>query len=301
MSVLKSNSLPGFFGVPLYDIIVFILNELRRQKIFFRANSIAFSFFLSIFPALIVIINLLAYLPIEGVIDVLNNSLSSVLPEQAHTFLFGTIDDIVAKPRAGLLSLSFLLAIITSSNGMMAMMNSFDKAHSMSFKTRTGFQKRIRAIWLTAMLVLLLLISIALIIAGNSVMHWFAEILNINRDSNLLVISILKWLLIVGVFYTFIAAIYRYGVALNKPMNFLSPGTSVATILSILTSILFSFYINGFGHFNSVYGSIGAIIILLIWIQLNAFILLLGFELNASIAVNRDIKLMRVETEEPID
>ncbi len=93
---IKSNSLPGFFGIPIYDILVFIGNELRRQKIMFRANSIAFSFFVSIFPAVIVIINLLAYIPIEGVVTTLDESLRNVLPEQAHQFLFSTINDIVA-------------------------------------------------------------------------------------------------------------------------------------------------------------------------------------------------------------
>jgi len=290
---IKTNSLPGFFGVPIYDILVFISNELRRQKIMFRANSIAFSFFVSIFPTVIVLINLLAFSPIEGVVETIDQSLINVLPAEAHSFLFGTINDIIAKPRAGLLSVSFLLAVYISSNGMMAMMHSFDKSHEVSFKRRTGFQKRIRAILLTAMLVVLLIISVTLIISGRSVIQFLAERLSDNPDTSTTLLSGLRWVLILVLFYTFISLIYRYGPALNRKTGFFSAGTTVATLLSILTSIVFSIYVNNFGTYNTIYGSIGAIIVLLLWIQINAFVLLVGFELNASIAVNRDLKILR--------
>lgn len=293
LEFIKTNSLPGFFGVPIYDILVFIGNELRRQKIMFRANSIAFSFFVSIFPAVIVIINLLAFIPIDGVVATIDSSLIDVLPAQAHDFLFGTINDIVAKPRAGLLSVSFLLAIFISSNGMMAMMHSFDKSHEISFKQRTGFQKRVRAILLTAMMVVLLILSVTLIIGGGAVIEWLAENITDNPDGSTTLLSGLRWIFILALFYTFISLIYRYGPALNRKSGFFSAGTTVATILSILTSIVFSLYVNNFGTYNTIYGSIGAIIVLLLWIQLNSFILLVGFELNASIAVNRDLKILR--------
>lgn len=259
----------------------------------FRANSIAFSFFVSIFPAVIVVINLLAYIPVEGVVTTLDESLLTVLPAQAHDFLFSTINDIIAKPRAGLLSISFLLAIYISSNGMMAMMHSFDKSHEVSFKQRTGFQKRIRAIWLTSLLVVLLIISVSLIISGGAFINWLGEKLTGDPQASTALLSGLKWIFIVALFYIFISLIYRYGPALNTKSGFFSAGTTVATILSILTSLFFSLYVNNFGTYNTIYGSIGAIIVLLFWIQLNSFILLVGFELNASIAVNRDLKILR--------
>lgn len=301
LAFIKANSFPGFFGVPIYDIIVFVINEVKRQRIMFRANSIAFSFFVSIFPAIIVIINLLAYIPIDGVLDTLNVSLKNVLPATAHDFLFATINDIVERPRAGLLSISFLLAIFISSNGMMAMMHSFDKSHEITFKQRSGFQKRLRAIWLTSLLAVLLILSISFIIAGKGVLQWLADTFTGLPNANTTMISITRWISLAFLFYTFISLIYRYGPALNRKTGFLSAGTTLATILSILTSIVFSLYVNNFGMYNTVYGSIGAIIVLLLWIQINAFILLVGFELNASIAVNRDLKKLRGLEEDLID
>ena len=150
----------------------------------FRANSIAFSFFVSIFPAIIVIINLLAFIPIDNIVSTLDHSLNNVLPRPAHDFLFKTINDILDKPRAGLLSVSFLLAIFISSNGMMAMMHSFDKSHKISFKRRTDFQKRIRAILLTAMMVVLLILSVTFIIGGEYVIEWIAEKLANNQEGS---------------------------------------------------------------------------------------------------------------------
>lgn len=293
LNFIKSHSFPGFMGVPIYNILIFIVNEIRRQRIMFRANSIAFSFFVSIFPAIIVIINLLAYIPIEGIIETLNSSLASVLPATAHSFLFDTINDIVDRPRAGLLSISFLLAVFISSNGMMAMMHSFDKSHEVSFKRRTGFQKRMRSIWLTSLLAILLILSISFIIAGRAVLQWLADTFTGLPDASTTFLSLTRWISLAFLFYTFISLIYRYGPALNRKTGFFSAGTTLATLLSILTSILFSLYVNNFGTYNTVYGSIGAIIVLLLWIQINAFILLIGFELNASITVNRDLKKLR--------
>lgn len=301
ISFIQTHSFPGFFGVPIYDILMFIINEIRRQRIMFRANSIAFSFFVSIFPAIIVIINLLAYIPIDGVLDTLNLSLKNVLPSTAHAFLFDTINDIVERPRAGLLSVSFLLAIFISSNGMMAMMHSFDKSHEISFKKRTGFQKRLRSIWLTALLAILLILSISFIIAGKGVLQWLADTFTGLPNASTTLLSLTRWISLGFLFYTFISLIYRYGPALNRKTGFFSAGTTLATILSILTSIIFSLYVNNFGTYNTVYGSIGAIIVLLLWIQINAFILLIGFELNASITVNRDLKKLREEEENVID
>ena len=107
--------------------------------------------------------------------------------------------------------------------------------------------------------------------------------------------NIFRWLVIVALFYFGIAFIYRYGVALKRKLPWLTPGATLATILSIISSLLFSFYVNAFNTYNQIYGSIGTIIVLMLWIQINCMVLMVGFELNASIAVNRDLKLAREE------
>lgn len=292
----KTHSLPGFFGVPLFDVGVFLYNETRRVTIVMRANAIAFSFFLALFPTIIALFTLLAMLPVFDVLMVeINNYIDLVMPNQAGEELKESIRSLV-RPDSGVLSLSFILALWFASNGMMALMAGFEKSHLKSFKRWSGLHKRLLAIGLTLVLGLMLVASVALIILGKFMINWVADFFDLAVKTRTF-INIFRWLVIVGLFYFGIAFIYRYGVALRRKLPWFTPGATLATLLTIASSVLFSLYVNAFDTYNKFYGSIGTIIVLMLWIQINCFFLLVGFELNASIAVNRDIKLEQVEEE----
>ncbi len=285
----KRNSFPGFSGVPIYDVSVFVVNETKRFDMISRANATSFSFFLSLFPALIFLFSLLTHFPIyDTFAGELNEYIDKIMPSNAGAQLKMTIHGIASKDTR-VLSLGFVLAMFFSSNGMMAMMRSFEKSHLKSFKKRRPFRKRLVSIFLTLQLAILLIVSIVLIILGDRVISWGAGLLDLSEFAEI-TIKVFKWLVTLLVFYTGIAIIYRYGAATYKRFSFLTPGATLATILSILSSLAFSFYVKEFNTYNRLYGSIGAIIVLMLWIQINSFILLIGFELNASIAVNRDLK-----------
>ncbi len=293
----QTHSLPGFFQVPIYDVAVFLYNESRRVTIIMRANAVAFSFFLSLFPAIIAIFTLLTMLPVYELFqNEINSYIDYVMPSTAGEQLKVTITYLV-KPDSRVLSLSFLLALYFSSNGMLALMEGFEKSHLKSFKKRRGWEKRLLAIGLTLLLALLLLVSVVMIVLGKMLLNLAAEYFHLNIETKIY-INFFRWLVIVALFYFGIAVIYRYGVALKRKLPWLTPGTTLATILSIISSLLFSFYVNAFNTYNQIYGSIGTIIVLMLWIQINCMVLMLGFELNASIAVNRDLKLARQEEEE---
>ncbi len=297
----KTNSLPGFFKVPIYDVVVFVINELKRFDLFTRANSIAFSFFLSLFPSLLTLFTLvpylhryfLKYLPGgENFSEHLQMEIQEIMPGQAGDSLFGFIEEVTTNPRIGLLSFGFLLAIYFSSNGMIAMMQSFNKSYKSTFKKRGVIKKRMVAILLTVLLGILLIASVLFIIVGNILIRWLSEYIEMAGFSTMGIATI-RWVAIISLFYMGIATIYRYGAATHRRFNIFSPGATLATILCILSSMAFSFYIDDFGRYdtyNKFYGSIGTIIIVMLWIQINSLILLMGFELNASIAVNRDLK-----------
>jgi membrane protein len=299
----KRSSLPGFFSVPIYDVLVFIRNEIRRFALVTRANSMAFSFFLSLFPALIVLLTLLPFLNeyilsfiIEGenVMDTLQNQIQVIMPGDAGDMLFETITDLTTRPRTGLLSFGFLLALFFASNGMMSMMLSFEKSHMESFKKRNPFKKRMISIALTGLLGILLILSAVFLILGGTILQWASDYVRWDWFTSVSV-SVLRFLIIVVLFYSIIAMIYRYGVPTVKRISLFSPGATLATFLSVLSSLIFSFYVENFDTYNKLYGSIGTIIVIMLWIQLNCFVLLVGFELNASIAVNRDLKKERPE------
>lgn len=295
---MKTRSLPGFFNVPIWDVLVFVKNEAQRNDLFIRANAIAFSFFLSIFPALIALFTLLPYLHLfifqhfqfmEDFNFTLRFEIKQIMPGDTGEDLVQFIQDITTNPRFGLLSMGFLMAIFFASNGMMALMYGFEKSYEKTFKYRSTLKKRAVALMLTVILGVMLIISTIMIIIGDLFTSMVVEWTKLDTlTESLLLIS--RWFIVLVIIYFGIAIIYRYGAATYKKFRFLSPGATLATVFSIISSVLFSYYLVQFNTYNKLYGSIGTIIALMLWIQINALILLIGFELNASIAVNRDLK-----------
>lgn len=295
----KKHSLPGFFSVPVYDVVTFLIKEVQRDDLFTRANSMAFNFFLSLFPSMISLFTLLPYirkyllsfLPDKG------KNFDATLAEAIYEFVPGQvgeqillfINDLTKNPRVGLLSFGFLLAVYIASNGMLSMMRGFEKANLSSFKKRTALNKRLIAVYLTFQLGLLLFASIILIITGNLIINTVTQFINIDIFTKWMIFGT-RWFIIIFLFYSVISTIYRVGIALKRPIKFFSPGATLATVLCLLTSILFSFYVDNFANYHRFYGGFGTVIVTMVWLQFNSLILLIGFELNASIAVNRDLQ-----------
>ena len=290
----KNKTFKGFQGVSLYEVIRFLYAEVfLNPTTMMRANAIAFSFFMSLFPAFLVLFALIPFaisaLPIK-LIDITNQiheTVINIMPNETGESFYKLISSFLKKKRTDYFSVGFVLSIFFASNGLMTLMRSFEKKHII-FERIPPLQKRIRAIGMTFMLGGLLIVSTLLVILGNQIFSWIFNFLKINLLAAIFLIF-LKWLAVIAAIYVGIAVIYRFGITLKKRLHFFSPGALTATFLSLLTSILFSFYVDNFGHYDKVYGSFVAGIILLLWLQLNAIILIVGFELNAAIAVNRDI------------
>ncbi len=281
----KTFTLPGFGKVPAYDVTVFFLNEIKRDIIPIRAAAIAFSFFIAIFPAIIFLITLIPHIPVKGLQDSLIGLIETFIPKNSQDLLITTI----TTQRGDLLSFGFILALWFSTNGMVAVMNTFDKAHP-TFRKRSWIQKRIVAGKLTLLLFLLVIFTVIMIIWGNSVTYYLAKQIHLRDTIMLPVLQIIRWSIILLLFFNSISFIYYYGPAVKEKWKFISTGSTVATFLIILVSLVFSWYLNNFGRYNDVYGSIGTIIILLLWIYANSYVLLIGFEINASIHYNRSLR-----------
>jgi len=207
------------------------------------------------------------------------------------------VEDVATNPRVGLLSFGTLLTIFFASNGMIALMRGFEKSYSQTFKNRGGLKKRFIAIFLTLFVGALLVGSIVLIILGKFLINWLADLVGLDIFLEFL-LNALRWVVIIMLFYASIAMIYRYGAALRQRFKFFTPGATLASSLCILSSVVFSAYVNNFNTYNELYGAIGSIIVLMLWIQINSLFILVGFELNASIAVNRDKRREIMEEEE---
>ena len=258
----------------------------------------AFSFFLALFPSLILLLTLVPFFSRillfwqptseRSMMLIMLNEFEEILPGTAGQMVtdsFYQLNEI----HGTLLSFGFFLAIYFASNGMIDMMRSFEKRYKRTFKRRTWLRKRMVAIGLLFQLGSLLLVSTLLLIMGDTAISWISDRFALSVGSKF-ILNLFRWLVIILLFYSGFAILYRYGPSTYQRFKWLSPGASMATVLGILVSVGFSFYADNFGTYNRVYGSIGTIIVLMLWIQLNCYILLIGFELNASIAIQRDQK-----------
>ena len=287
----KRTSFIGFKGVPVYDVLVFIYKESLRDDITTRANSMAFSFFIALFPSFIFLFTLLPMFPTiaDSAMDV-RESISGLLPGASEEYLFNIIDDIVSRQRSGLLSFGLLLAVFFASNGMLAMMRGFEKVNTNTFKSRHWFKKRLIAIGLTIIIVFIFIVSSLLIVLFHVIINVIDSYTDLD-DFTVLAFGGLRWLVVIMLIYSCVAVIYRYGPAIKRKFHFFSLGATIASTLIIISSLGFSYFVTNFGQYNELYGSIGALIVTLLWFNIICFILLVGFELNASIAVNRDLKI----------
>jgi membrane protein len=236
----------------------------------------------------------LGFLPADYSFDVyLQLEIQKIMPGIAGDRLFAFIEDITTQPRIGLFSFGFLSAIFFASNGILALIRGFEKDEMPSFLQWNMLKKRIVAMLLTFLIGGLVIISVVLVIMGS----WLTDlwVTYTGSDKSLaFVLNISRWLVIIGLFYTCISLIYRFGAATRKRFRFFTPGSALATILCLGSSLVFSYYVNQFNTYNELYGSIGTIIVLMLWIQLNTLSILIGFELNASILIhstftNKDI------------
>ena len=272
----------GFAGLSLYDVAIFFWKGLMEGAITTRASSLAFNFFLAFFPSIIVFFTLIPYIPIEGLQETLMELLAVVLPPSTNEITFTTLDDIINNPRGGLLSLGFILALYFSTNGINSLIEAFNSSYHIR-EIRPLIQQRILSLGLTLLLSVMLIIAIGLIIFGTVVVNYLVETEIITSSAADLIIYG-KWMVMLTMLFFGISILFHLGPALKSKWKFFTPGSIFATIFIIITSIGFNYYINNFSQYNKIYGSIGTLMIILLWMYFNSIILLTGFELNASIS-----------------
>jgi membrane protein len=283
-------TLPGLDGIPFYDVMTFFINELKDRTLVTRAQAIAYSFFLAVFPFILFAFTLIPYLPIPDLRNDLIQLIKELAPnEHSLDYLKDTIIDVIKNPRFGLLSIGFLSAIYLSTNGVITMMRSFDKSYDIYIR-RSFLKEQIIALKLTFLLFLLFASSLIIIIIGGIISNWLTSKFWYLDDVSTFIITFIRYSVIILLFLYSISLIYYEGPAVTKKWKFITPGSWIATILSIIISIGFSYYVKNFGNYNKIYGSLGTIIILQIWFYLNSLVLLIGFEINASIYYNKSLK-----------
>jgi membrane protein len=278
--------LPGFQGTPLFEVITFFSSQVKKVGLIDRARSIAFSFLTAIPASTIFICTLIPYLPISQQIKRQLLLLTQDVTPNQNTYLLVRqfLEDFLDKPRVGLLSFGFVLALFYSSNAMIGIMRSFNK--SLIYNSRRNpLQIRWMAIKLTTLVLFMVIGSVIILVTQaellRNVLRWM-HIRNTDHSARWL-FRTLRWVVIIPLFYIAIACIYKYGPSVHKRWKLFSPGTLLATFLTILTTLAFSWWVNRFATYNKVYGSIGTVMILMLLVYFNSLVLLIGYELNVSI------------------
>ena len=279
---LKIKILPGFSGVPLYDVSKYFKKAVFEGTLATRSASLAFNFFLAIFPGLLFLLSLIPYVPFDGFYDKLITNINEAVPSSVKEPVIKTLMDLVDHEREGVLIFNIFLALYFASNGVVNLMTQFNNTNLFQEK-RVWWKKRLIALFLTIVLTLLVFSAVFLITFTNDLLEFFFSDTWVADSVNWIFVNFGRWIIVVILFYLAISFLYYFGPAKRKNWKFFSAGSSTATILIILTSLGFSYYVNHFSRYNAVYGSIGTVIIVMLYFQLNSFILLLGFELNASI------------------
>lgn len=275
-------TLPFFDGVPLYDVAVFFWRSIMTGSITTRASAIAFSFFIAFFPFLIFLFTLIPYIPIDNFQNELLLLIQNVVPDSTYETIEETLTDIITQPRGDLLSFGFFAALIFSTNGLAAMMAAFDATVNSIYR-RSWISQRITAIIMLLVLSVLLTVAIALLTGGQTFIQYLEDRQFLHDHFTVNILTIGKWIIILILFFIAYSFLYYMAPAKKTKWRFISIGGTISTVLSILTVVGFSYYINNFGQYNKLYGSIGTLLIVLLLMYVMSVILLVGFELNASI------------------
>ncbi|WP_323758561.1 YihY/virulence factor BrkB family protein [Roseivirga sp.] len=271
--------------IGLYDAILIFIRKMSNDEILDRANGVAFSFTVAIFPAIIFLFTLTPY--IQTFFPELTNNeiigfLKDILPSNLYNAAETTIHDIIGKQRGGLLSFGFILTLILSTNGMASLMGAFNACYKTN-ETRSFLTVRFIATLLIFILALSFIISIALLIVGQQMIQ-DSEIRSIINDNiSVDLVLILRFVFLYLIFQIAISSIYYLAPAVHEKWHFLSIGSVFSTLAIIISSFGFSYYVNNFGTYNKLYGSIGALLVLMLWLFIISLILLVGFEMNAAI------------------
>src|SRR5690625_3618707 len=280
----KRVVLPGFKGFPLFEVLRVFFRNIRKGEITDRAGSISFFFLLALPPTCIFLFTLLPYVPLADLENTIYIFVKDITPnKKTYDVVHGFIYDFLHTQRTGLLSFSFLLAIFYSSSPVTVIIRSFN-LDLPGFRKRHFIKLRWMAIKLYCLLILLLMVSVILMVAQSSLFtELLANKIHLTNDTVKFFIDLVRWIIILALFFSIISLIYTYGPATEQRWKFITAGSTLATALIILSTLGFSYFVQNFSNYNKIYGSIGTVIILMIWIFINSFVLLIGFELNTSI------------------
>jgi membrane protein len=282
----KERVLWGFGGFSLYAISRFFFRALSEGQLVTRASAISFKLFLAFFPAVIMLLTLIPFIPIPDFQEKLLHTFMELLPWEVYTFIESQLHDLLVKKHATLLSLSSITGLYFASNSMDAILAGFSGSSNLS-TWHSPVKQRIISLVLLLLFVLLMVVAIAVLNLSNAAIGWMTSKGIVTGGIETFGLLVIKWAVPLLLLLTGIAMLYSAGDPVNTRFKLLSPGSVLATLLVIIVAKALALIFGRFTDYNALYGSIGAILAVQLWIYLNMIALLVGYELNTSIAKAR--------------
>ena len=276
----KRIKLPWLQGLSLYDLLELYVIGIVEGALSYHASAVAFSFFMSLFPFALFILNLIPYIPIEGFQADFLQFVKEGVPPNTYDAIYKIISDILNNSHSGLLSTGFLLSIFLMANGLNGILGGFESSRHVLNK-RGFLNQYLVALGMSLLLSLLLLVTVAAIVVFE-VFIQKTMIQDVLSDRIPLII-LGRYAFVILMILVTTSILFKFGTKDTEKTAFISIGSVFTTVLIILSSYGFGIWVIRFSKYNELYGSIGTLLIMMFYIWINCMILLLGFELNASI------------------
>lgn len=276
----KSIKLPFSEGLTLYHLTELYITGIVKGDVSYRAGAIAFSFFMSLFPFALFLFNLIPYIPVKGFKEDFLEFVSENVPPNTYGAIEGILKDIMDTSYSSLLSVGIILAILLMSNGINAILSGFQSSLHITIK-RTYFRQYALAIGLSLVMAIILIVTVTGIVTLEVLIQKLKSSGFLTDDVYLLIIG--RYVFLTFMVLTITSLLFKYAAKETRETVYFSYGAVFTTVLFVLTSYLFGIYVVRFAQYNQLYGSIGTLLVLMLYIWINCFILLLGFELNALI------------------
>lgn len=282
VSKSKHTAMPGANSLNLYEVFIEFLHQIRNVGLAERSAAISFNLIMALPAALLFLFSIIPYLPESNNFDVQIMSLFKDIAPNSSTY--NLIKDILHGlliKHQGVFSFGFILLMYYSSNAVMGIIRTFDK--SVREKKAFFLHRRWRAIILTIILILLVIASTTFLIGHNQMEVLLKRLFHMKKKADLPWWDAIRWVILIFFLFYVIALVYKFAPSVHTRWPLVTPGSVLATSLTLITTLLFSYWVNHFASYNRVYGSIGTVLIIMLLINLNSLILLIGFELNVSV------------------
>lgn len=281
--ILNKVHPPGMRGAGLYDVLDFFWISLQNPRFNLAAMAMSYRFFFAVFPTMILIFTLIPFIPIPHLKEELLLFLGTIVPQDSLGFIYHVVNEFFQKPSAGVISLNIALLMYSATSGISVMMQAFAKDHP-GFKKRNFFHGTAVAFAIAMLLFVLLLMMLFLHVGSEFFIKSLVENGHVPKDGIwVFIFRCLNYVLLFFSLQIAVSVIYYFGPFMDKRWKFFSPGSITAGLLVLLANVAFQFFFVNFTDYNKVYGSLGAIMLMMVWFYWLSIMLLIGFELNAAI------------------